>query len=58
MLNFLELRNPEPRRITLLRTWVNKGERMHCRRNTGYHEGSVPIMGTTLSVGKREVEGE
>ena len=41
-----------------LRGWVNKGERMHCWENTGSDEGSVPIMGTTLSVGKREVEGE
>jgi len=41
-----------------LGTWVNKGERMRCGENTGREEGSVPIMGTTLSVGKREVEGE
>ena len=51
MLN-LELRNPEPRRIPLPRTRVNKGERMKCWRNTGCHEAPVPIMGTTQSVGK------
>src|SRR5215208_2204304 len=39
-------------------TRVNKGERMRCWKNTGRDEGSVPIMGTTLSVGKREVECE
>jgi hypothetical protein len=48
----------ELRRIPLPRTPVNKGERMSCWENTGRDEGSVPIMGTTLSVGKREVEGE
>jgi hypothetical protein len=37
---------------------VNKGEKMSRWANTGPEEGSVPIMGTTLSVGKREVEGE
>ena len=41
-----------------LGTWVNKGERMRCWDKTGRDEGSVPIMGTTQSVGKREVEGE
>src|SRR5919107_2653935 len=45
-------------RIPLPRTPVNKGERMSCWKNTGRDEGSVSIMGTTLSVGKREVEGE
>ena len=57
-LNFGELRQHEVRRIPLPRTPVNKGERMSCWENTGREEGSVPIMGTTLSVGKREVEGE
>jgi hypothetical protein len=31
---------------------------MRCWDNTGSDKGSVLIMGTTLSVGKREVEGE
>ena len=37
---------------------MNKGERMRCWGDTGRDEGFVPIMETTLSVGKREVEGE
>ena len=56
--NFSERRTREVRRILLPRTWVNKGERMRCWENTGRDEGSMPIMGTTQSVGKREVEGE
>jgi hypothetical protein len=56
--NFVELRQREVRRITLPHSQVTKGERMRCWENTGRDEGSVPIMGIKLSVGKREVEGE
>jgi hypothetical protein len=45
-------------RILIPRTPVNKGERMSRLGNTGRNEDSVPIMGITQSVGKREVEGE
>lgn len=45
-------------RKTLLGTRVNKGERMSRWGNTGRYEGSVPIMGTARSLGKREVECE
>jgi uncharacterized membrane protein HdeD (DUF308 family) len=37
-------------------TRLNKGERMSRWGNTGREEGSVPIMGATRSVGKREVQ--
>jgi hypothetical protein len=57
-MNFRELRKAEVRRIPLPHSQVNKGERMSGWGNTGRDEGSVPIMGITQSVGKREVEGE
>jgi hypothetical protein len=56
--NFRESPECELHRIPIPRTPVNKGERMSCWENTGRDEGSVPIMRTTQSVGKREVEGE
>jgi hypothetical protein len=37
---------------------VNKGKRMRCWGNTGYCEGSKPIMGTQRRQGMQEVEGE
>src|ERR671920_2276687 len=49
---------PEPRRITLLRTPVSRGGRMSRWVDAGRDQDSVLIMETTLSVGKREVEGE
>src|SRR5215212_403522 len=64
--NFRELRTSEllripkgeVRRTPIPHTRVNKGERMSRWGNTGRDEGSVPIMGITQSVGKREVECE
>src|SRR5215211_8332209 len=56
--NFRESPKGEVRRTPIPHTRVNKGERMSRWGNTGRDEGSVPIMGITQSVGKREVECE
>jgi hypothetical protein len=56
--NFAESPKREVLRIPIPRNRVNKAERMSCWENTGREEGSVPIMGITQSVGKREVECE
>ena len=37
---------------------VDKGEGMSLWENTGREEDFVPIMGTTIIVGERKVEGE
>ena len=37
---------------------MDEGEKMSRRGKTGGNGDSVPIMGSNLSVGKREVEGE